>query len=90
MIRKSKLGASKLGAIAFIAAIGLASPAFAQMRADAIGKGTLTDASRLHAFTLVACYDPSCTGGGSVGYNYHVAHDYRLKQHHIHHSLTDK
>jgi hypothetical protein len=82
MIRKSKLGA-----IAFIAAIGLVSPAVAQMRADAIGKGPLTGASSLHAFSLVACYDPSCTGGGSAGYNYHVAHDYRLKQRHVHHDL---
>jgi hypothetical protein len=80
MISKSTLG----GAIAILAATGLASSAFAQMRADAIGKGPIADPSSLHAFSLVACYAPSCTGGGSAGYNYHVAHDYRLKQHHAH------
>ena len=64
---------SKLGGIAFIAAIGFASPALAQMPAGAIGKGP--------AFTLVACYTAACNGGGSVGYNHSVATDYRLKKH---------
>jgi hypothetical protein len=72
---------SKLGGIAFIAAIGLASPAFAQMQASAIGKGRVADPSSLHAFTLVACYTEACNGGGSTGYNHSVATDYRLKKH---------
>lgn len=75
MIRKSKLGA-----IAFVAAIGVASPAFAQMQASAIGKGPIADPS-IHAFTLVACYSADCNGGGSAGYNHNVATDYRLKHH---------
>jgi hypothetical protein len=79
MIRKSKLGA-----ITFIAAIGLASPGFAQMQAGAIGKGPVADLSSLHAVTLVACYTAACNGGGSVGYNHQVATDYRLKHHNAH------
>jgi hypothetical protein len=77
--RRPMISNSKLGAAAFIAAIGLASPAFAQ--ASAIGKAPVAS---VHAFTLVACYDPSCTGGGSAGYNHHVATDYRLKHHSAH------
>ena len=72
---------SKLGGIAFFAAIGLASPAFAQMQAGAIGKGAAADPGNLHAFTLVACYTEACNGGGSTGYNYMVSKDYRLKKH---------
>lgn len=62
MISKSKLGV-KLGAIAFVAAIGLASPA------SAAGSGP---------------YGAGYTGGGSAGYNHHVATDYRLKHHSKH------
>jgi hypothetical protein len=75
---------SKLGAFTFIAAIGVAFPAFAQMQASAIGKSTVADPSSLHTFTLVACYSASCNGGGSIGYNHHVATDYRLKHHSTH------
>lgn len=80
---------STLGAIAFVSVIGLASPAFAQMPTNAIGKGPIADPSSLRSLTLVACYDPSCTGGGSTGYNHHVATDYRLKHPHahIHHTV---
>jgi hypothetical protein len=60
MISKSKLGAT-LGAIAFIAATGLASPSFA-----------------------AGPYDQGYTGGGSAGYNHHVATDYKLKHHSKH------
>jgi hypothetical protein len=50
---------SKLAAIAIIAAIGLAPPAFA-----------------------ASVYSPSETGGGSWGYNHHMAIDqWRLKHH---------
>jgi hypothetical protein len=63
MINKSKLFA-ELGAIAFIAALGLASPAFAAGPQN---------------------YGPEYTGGGSAGYNHHVATDYRLKHHPKHH-----
>jgi len=52
---------SKLGAIAFIAAISFASPTFAASPGP---------------------YGPGYTGGGSAGYNHHVATDYRLKHHH--------
>lgn len=55
---------SKLGAIAFIAAMGLASPAFAASPGP---------------------YGPAYTGGGSAGYNHHVATDYRLKHHNTKH-----
>jgi hypothetical protein len=72
---------SKLGGIAFIAAIGLVSPASAQMQASAICKGPVADPSSLRAFTLVACYTEACNGGGSTGYNHSVATDYRLKKH---------
>lgn len=63
MIRKSKLVAT-LGAIAFIGAVGLASPTFAAGPQN---------------------YNPAYTGGGSAGYNHHVATDYRLKHHPKHH-----
>lgn len=60
---------SKLGAIAFIAAIaaaGFASPSFA------------------------ANYSESANGGGSAGYNHHVATDYKLKHHKVkHHQAAD-
>jgi hypothetical protein len=72
---------SKLGAIALIAAAGLASPAFAQMQAHAIGQGPVADPSSLHAFTPVANYGAAASGGGSAGYNRGVATDYRLKHH---------
>jgi hypothetical protein len=58
---------SKLGAIAFITAIGLASgltsPAFA--------------ANYGPVYTA-----PSQTGGGNAGYNSRMANDYRLRPHH--------
>jgi hypothetical protein len=79
---------SKLGGIALIAAIGLASPAFAQMEASAIGKGPAADPNSFHAFTLVACYTEACNGGGSTGYNHSVATDYRLKKHPRSHRAT--
>ena len=66
MIRKSDLGA-KLGAVAFIAALGFASPAFAASPGP---------------------YGPSYTGGGSAGYNRHVATDYKLKRHHPKHQSS--
>ena len=71
---------SKVGVIAFMAAIGFASPAFAQMQ-----KGPLADLGSLHAFTMAAAthYGPSATGGGSSGYNHDVATDYRLRHHHV-------
>jgi hypothetical protein len=75
------ISTSKLGGFAFVAAIGLASPAFAQMPAGAIGKGSLADPSSPQAFSLVACYSAACNGGGSTGYNHSVATDYRLKKH---------
>lgn len=28
---------------------------------------------------------PAATGGGSAGYNHHIATDYRLKHHHVKH-----
>jgi hypothetical protein len=85
---------SKVGAIAFIAAIGLAAPAFAQVQAHAIGKGPVADPSSL--FTLVAHYGssnlgPGQSGGGSYGYNNNLATDYRLKQHpKTHHSAKQQ
>lgn len=83
MISKSKLGASKLGATAFVVAIGLASPALAQMHAGAIGK--VADPGGLSVIPVAhygaSNYAPSQTGGGSSGYNYNAATDYRLKQH---------
>lgn len=59
---KSKLSA-KFGAVAFMAAMGVAYPA------------------------LAAHYGPAYTapyqeGGGSAGYNNHIANDYRLRAHH--------
>jgi hypothetical protein len=79
---------SKLGAIGLIAAIGLASPAFAQTQASAIGKGPAGDPGSRHAFILVANppnygqrnYAPSQSGGGSSGYNRELE-TYRLKHH---------
>jgi len=57
---------SKVGAIAFIAAIGLASgfasPAFA-------------------AHYGPSYWAPGQTGGGNAGYNSRISNDYRLKQH---------
>jgi hypothetical protein len=57
---------SKLGAIAFVAAMGVASaltsPAFAAHYGP--------------AYTA-----PSQTGGGSAGYNSRVSNDYRLNHH---------
>jgi hypothetical protein len=72
---------SRLGAMAVVAAIGFASPAFAQMHTNTIGKGPVASPSSLQAFTLVACYTAACNGGGSTGYNYQAATDYRLKHH---------
>jgi hypothetical protein len=62
MISKSKLGAIALVAatgLAFpIATMGLVSPAFA-----------------------ISKYDPSLNGGGSTGHNRMQEQDFRLKQH---------
>jgi opacity protein-like surface antigen len=55
-----------LGAVAFLAAIGLAT-------------GLASPASAAHygpAYT-----NPGQTGGGSAGYNSRLANDYRLKHH---------
>jgi hypothetical protein len=57
---------SKLGAIAFIAAIGLAS-----------ALTTPTFAANYGAQN----YAPSQSGGGSAGYNHNLSTDYRLKHH---------
>lgn len=56
---------SKLGVIAFIAAMGLGS----------IGLASPTFAA--------GPYDQGYTGGGSAGYNHHVATDYKLKHHKV-------
>jgi hypothetical protein len=82
--RKSMTSKSKLGAITFIAAIGLASPAFAQIQANAISAAPGSH----HVLTLVSDppdygsqnYAPSQTGGGSGGYNRKIE-TYRLKRH---------
>jgi hypothetical protein len=58
---------SKLGAIAFVAAMGLAMPIAAT--------GLATPAF------AISKYSPSLTGGGSTGYNRNVEQDFRLKQH---------
>jgi hypothetical protein len=64
--RRPMINKSKLGAIAFIAAMGIAagfaSPAFA-------------------AHYGPAYTSPGQTGGGSAGYNSRLSNDYRLKQH---------
>ena len=75
MIRKSELGA-----IAVIAALGLASPAFAQTHANAGSNGPIADPSSPHLI-LAANDSSSANGGGSAGYNHQVGTDYRLKQH---------
>jgi hypothetical protein len=56
---------SKLGAIAFIAAIGLASLASPSFAAN-YGPSN---------------YGASQAGGGSSGYNHNLSTDYRLKKH---------
>jgi hypothetical protein len=81
---------SKLGAIAFIAAMGLVPPAFAQMQTNAMGNRSIAEPSGLHV-TLVADYGPSNyaptqTGGGSGGYNHRLSTDYRLKHHPARHA----
>ncbi len=58
---------SKLGAITFVATMGVASIA-------AIGVATPAFAAN--------SYSPAANGGGSAGYNHSVASDYRLKPHH--------
>jgi hypothetical protein len=63
---------SKLGAIAFIAAIGFASPALAQLQLTPVANYGPSN------------YAPSQAGGGSAGYNHHLSTDYRLKQHNTH------
>jgi hypothetical protein len=83
----SRLGALQLGAIALIATIGLASPAFAQMQAKPIGDAVANPAG-IQAFTLVdnppdygpQYYAPSQSGGGSYGYN-QLLLTHRLKRH---------
>jgi hypothetical protein len=71
---------SKLRVIAFIAAIGVASPI------TAIGVASLAFAQR--------AYGPSYTGGDSAGYPIRNpdpwANDYRLKRHQPKHHLTSK
>jgi hypothetical protein len=59
---KSKLSA-KFGAVAFMAAMGVAYPALAAHYGP--------------AYTA-----PYQTGGGSAGYNNHIANDYHLRAHH--------
>lgn len=80
--RKPMISKSKLGAIIFIAGIGLASPAFAQVQGHAIGNSPV-------GFTLVANYGasnlaPRQAGGGSPGYNNNLATDYKLKHQKTH------
>jgi hypothetical protein len=62
MISKSKLGAmvfvAAIGLALPIAAMGVASPAFA-----------------------ISKYSPSLTGGGSTGYNRNAEQAFRLKKH---------
>jgi hypothetical protein len=65
---------SKLGAVAVIAVIGLASPAFA----DSSGAPLLIPVANYGPQN----YAPGQTGGGSAGYNHNLSTDYRLKQHH--------
>jgi hypothetical protein len=60
---------SKLGAIALIAAMGLASNLSSPAFAANYGPQN---------------YAPGQTGGGSTGYNHNLTTDYRLKQHHSH------
>jgi hypothetical protein len=62
---------SKLGAIAFISAIGLASGFASPVLAASCGSQ----------------YSTGCNGGGSAGYNHSVATDYRLKHHQVHHDV---
>lgn len=66
MISKSKLVA-KLGAVAFIAAVGLGSGFASPALAANYGGANLA---------------PSQSGGGSYGYNQKLSTDYRLKHHH--------
>jgi|HubBroStandDraft_6_1064221.scaffolds.fasta_scaffold909272_1 hypothetical protein len=74
MISKSKLGAiafvATMGLALPIGAIGLASPAFA-----------------------ISKYNPALNGGGSTGYNRNVEQNFRLKQHpaksHTRHQQSD-
>lgn len=74
MISKSKLGAiafvATMGLALPIAAIGLASPAFA-----------------------ISKYSPALNGGGSTGHNRMQEQDFRLKQHpvksHTRHQQSD-
>jgi len=61
MISKTKIGAIAFIATIGLASMGLASPAFA-----------------------AGPYGQQYTGGGSAGYNHHVATDYRLKHHSKH------
>jgi hypothetical protein len=68
MISKSKLGTIAFVAAIGLAAIGLAPPAFAANYGP-------------------SNYAPTQSGGGSAGYNHNLSTDYRLKQHHTtHHS----
>jgi hypothetical protein len=71
---------STLGAIAFVAAAGLASPAFAQLPTNAIGGGPL--------LIPVANYSAGANGGGSAGYNHKLSTDYKLKHHANSHDQT--
>ena len=74
MISKSKLGV-KLGALAFIAAIGLASGLAAPAFAANYGPSNLA---------------PSQSGGGSYGYNNKLSTDYRLKHHQTKHQVPSQ
>jgi hypothetical protein len=76
---------SRVALIAAVAAMGLASPAFAQMQRVAVhhvrhhtSAGTQTGSN---AFAMVPsfqggnAFSPSSTGGGSVGYNENLRKD---------------
>jgi hypothetical protein len=74
MTSKSKLGV-KLGALAFIAALGLGS-----------GLATPVFAANYGGANLA----PSQSGGGSYGYNNKLSTDYRLKHHQTKHQVPSQ
>ena len=76
---------SRFALIAAVAAVGLASPAFAQSQRMAVHHvrhhTTTTHQSGMNAFAMVPSFQgssalsPSSTGGGSFGYNEHLRQD---------------
>jgi hypothetical protein len=76
---------SRVALIAAVAAIGLASPAFAQTQRVAVhhvrhrtpmGTQTGTDAfAMVPGFQGGSAFSPSSTGGGSIGYNENLRKD---------------